>query len=58
MATLRQQLATNMLRLTRYRELLNAVRAYNGSGPAADRYAQTVLARADSYAGRLGLPRP
>jgi guanosine-3',5'-bis(diphosphate) 3'-pyrophosphohydrolase len=28
MGTLRQQLATNMLRLTRYRELLNSVRAY------------------------------
>jgi guanosine-3',5'-bis(diphosphate) 3'-pyrophosphohydrolase len=28
MATLRQQLATNMLRLTRYRELLNVVRTY------------------------------
>ncbi|MGH9524994.1 MAG: HD domain-containing protein, partial [Terriglobales bacterium] len=28
MGTLRQQLATNMLRLTRYRELLNAIRAY------------------------------
>lgn len=32
------------------------VEAYNGSGPAAQRYAQVVLARADTYARALGRP--
>ena len=35
MATLRQQLATNMLRLTRYRELLNQVRSYRPTDDVA-----------------------
>lgn len=34
------------------------VKAYNGSGPAADRYATTVLTRANEYAKKLGLPAP
>lgn len=32
--------------------------AYNGSGPAAERYADVVLARANGYADRLRLPQP
>lgn len=35
-----------------------AVVAYNGSGPAAEAYADTVLARAVTYAHTLGLPAP
>ena len=38
--------------------LREAVRAYNGSGPAAERYADVVLARAEGYAARLGTPAP
>jgi hypothetical protein len=35
-----------------------AVVAYNGSGVLAEHYADAVLARADGYAVRLGLPKP
>lgn len=35
-----------------------AVVAYNGSGVLAEHYADVVLARADGYAVRLGLPKP
>lgn len=35
-----------------------AVVAYNGSGPAAEHYADVVLARARGYAARLHLPQP
>lgn len=35
--------------------LLMALTAYNGSGPAADAYGQRAVARANDYAGRLGL---
>lgn len=38
--------------------LHDGVRAYNGSGPAAERYAYTVVARAEGYARRLRLPAP
>ncbi len=34
------------------------VAAYNGSGPAAQRYAETVIQRADFLAGRLHVPAP
>lgn len=34
------------------------VKQYNGSGPAADHYADVVLARANGYADRLRLPQP
>ena len=35
-----------------------AVVGYNGSGPAAEHYADVVLARAQGYAARLHLPAP
>ncbi len=35
--------------------LYAGVRAYNGSGPAAEHYARTVLDRAHTWATRLGL---
>lgn len=38
--------------------LHNGVARYNGSGPAADEYARTVIARADQYAAALHLPEP
>ena len=34
------------------------VAAYNGSGPSAKKYADQVIARANVYAAKLGLPRP
>ena len=38
--------------------LHDGVRAYNGSGPAAEQYAYRVIARAEGYAQRLRLPAP
>jgi hypothetical protein len=36
--------------------LHDAIRAYNGVGPAAERYATTVIARAEAYSKVLGVP--
>jgi hypothetical protein len=36
--------------------LRNAVRAYNGSGPAAEAYANEVLANEQKWAKALGKP--
>jgi hypothetical protein len=47
-------LATNIRR----DGLHDGVRAYNGSGPAAEQYAYRVIARAEGYAARLRLPPP
>lgn len=38
--------------------LREGVRSYNGSGPAADAYAEEVISRAKGYAVRLRLPAP
>lgn len=41
--------------LVRRNGLRSGVAAYNGSGPAADRYAASVLAREKVWAARLGI---
>ena len=49
---------SDMAHLIRKDGLHAGVMGYNGSGPAAERYADTVLARAQEFAGKLGLPWP
>lgn len=47
---------SELVSLIRRDGLEQGIAAYNGAGAAAERYAQVVLARADTYARALGRP--
>lgn len=49
---------TALANLIRRAGLHDGIAAYNGTGSAAQQYADAVIARADQYAAALGVPKP